>query len=144
MRTYNEALEYSMKNPTELVEYREFFASKDDHRTGFLLNRKHKGLYEYYRGSILQHRGIYNSETSQAEHVRFRTDGTLSIHYFSKDDIIYGEYKYFKEDGTVTDHYFCKSGAHIEELDYLLDEDRDDAFYFTLSLHGIDKEYTFQ
>ena len=144
MRTYKEAMGYSKLNPTELVEYRDSFDSSDHLHTGFLLNRKHEGLYEYYRGSILQHRDIYNSKTSHSEHSRFRSNGTLSRRWFDRGTTRHGECTWFNEDETVTDHYFYISGIIIEELDYLVNEPRDEVFYFTLALHGIDKEYTFQ
>ena len=143
MRNYNEAMEYSKHNPTEVVEFKDSFDKYDQLHTGFLLNRKHEGLNEFYCNNILQHRDIYNAKTLHSEHLHFRSNGTISRHCFGRGCARHGECAWFNEDETVTDHYFYISGSIIKELDYLVNEPRDDAFYVTLALHGIDKEYTF-
>ena len=142
MRTYTEAETYSKKNPTELVEFKDLYPDRCEHWTGFLLNGKRDGLFEYYRGDILLYNDVYNSITLHSEHKWFTCDGSLELHYFRKNKVTHGEYKSFNEDGAVVDQYFYNSGTYVKELDYLVHEERDEAFYFTLSMHGIDKEYT--
>ena len=143
MRTYNEAHEYSKQNPTELVEFCSVCDDRTEWTSGFLLNGKREGLNEYHRDGILQHRGIYNSETSQTKHIYFMPDGSVQRQYFSRRCVVHGEYIWYNEDGSVEHRYFYNSGSAVKELDYLFDEERDDAFYVTLAMHSIDKEYTF-
>ena len=143
MRTYNEAHKYSMKNPTELVEFKEVCYDGSYFRPGSLLNGKREGVFEYFSYGIILNREVYNSKTSQTEHIYFWSDNSISSHYFRKNDIMHGEYVYFNKDRTVNDYCCYNSNTRIEELDYLINEPRDDAFYVTLSLYGIDKEYTF-
>ena len=144
MRTYDEALVYSKKNPTEVVEFNDYSNSINEWLSGSFLNGKKEGMFEYRRDNVLKIRDVHNSKTGQSEHIYFWSDNSIRSHYFSKDDIIYGEYKYFNEDGVAIKHKFYKSSTHVEELDYLVNELRDDTFYVTLALYGIDKEYTFQ
>ena len=143
MRTYDEALEYSKKNPTELVEFYSLHSEEITHWTGFFLNGTFEGVFDYFGHDALLHRDIHNSKTDQTEHLRFRSNGSVSKHYFSRGVLVHGEYSWFNEDSTSSYHQFLVNDKHIEELDYLLDADRDDTFYFTLALYGIDKEYTF-
>ena len=151
MRTYIEAHEYSKLKPTELVE---FYSLRVDgitrmsggpkqYYTGFFLNGKHAGSHVYYSGNIPQYRNIYNSKTSQSEHTRFWSDGCIMKRYFKKTKSMHGEYIEFNGDGTPKYHQFLVNDKHIKELDYLVKDPRDEAFYFTLALYGIDKEYTF-
>ena len=143
MITYNEAKAYSEQNPDELVEFKECYSNKGGWLSGSFLNGKKEGMFEYFSNYMLKFRDVHNSGTQQTEQVHFRSNGMILKHFFSHRNLIHGEYINFNEDGTVNEHCFSKSGAYIEELDYLLDEDRDEAFYVTLALHGIDKEYTF-
>ena len=144
MRTQTEALEYSKQNPTELVEFMELFDNNNIRATGFVLNGKREGNSEYYYNGTLKYRDVYNSKTSHTEHIHFLNDGNIGRHFFSHGITSHGEYIEFNEDISVGGHKFYNLGTYIEELDELLDADRDEAFYFTLAMYGIDKEYTFQ
>ena len=144
MRTYSEARTYSKLNPSELVELKECYYIKGDWLTGFFLNGKQEGVFEYFNMYLLKYRDVYNSKIGQTEISCFRSNGDIRKHYFSKNNVMYGEYIEFNEDGTVNDHCFYNSDTHIKELDDLLDAERDEAFYFTLAMYGIDKEYTCQ
>ena len=142
MRTYHEALVYSELNPTELVEFKDLFSDGITYWTGFFLNGKHEGVFEYYISTGLAKREIHNSKASCTKHTYFMSDGSISKQYFRRRAKAHGEYIEFNEDGTIESHYFKVNSYHVTELDYLIKELRDEAFYFTLALHGIDKEYT--
>ena len=144
MRTRTTALEYSKHHPTEIIEIKEKYSDGSTYFTGFALNGQREGLFEYYRGGIIVKREIYNSTTSQIEHTELRPDGNIRRQYFSRRHCTHGEAIWFDEDGTVTEHCFYNSDTYVNELSYLVNEPRDDVFYFTLALHGIDKEYTFK
>ena len=143
MRTYDEALEYSEQHPTEVVEFRGLDYVGLTKSVGFFLNGEREGAFEYYNRGVLHHKDIYNSKTKQAEHFRFRCNGSISRHFFSQNSIIHGEYRWFNTEGAVIEQCFYNSGTSIDELDYLVHTDRDDVFYVTLALYGIGKEYTF-
>ena len=142
MRTYEEAEMYSKQNPTELVEFNQRYSSSDLW-TGFLLNGEREGVFEFFNTDVLKFRDIHNSKTLHSEHLLFMPDGSVSVHYFRRWPKMHGEYKRFNEDRTVNEHYFYNSDTHIEELNYVVNETRDDVFYVTLAMYGIDKEYTF-
>ena len=121
MCDYYDKLCESEKNPTELISFESTFhndSSKPEF-TGSLLNGKSEGSFVWY----------------------FRT-GAIEANTFFKDGIYHGENIRYNKCGAVLRHVFYKHQVHIEELDYLVNEPRDEAFYFTLSLYGIDKEYT--
>ena len=143
MRTYNEALAHSKKNPTELVEFRERYDINASVCCGFLLNEEREGIVEHFNSEKLVQRDIYNSKSSLSEHLRFWPNGTIRWHYFNKNNIMHGEYIRFDISGVVRTHQFYASCTLIEELKYLINQPRDDVFYFTLAMYGIDKEYTF-
>ena len=141
MRTHKEAMEYSKQNPAELVECKEVYVDKGTQQTGFLLDGKWEGLFEYSRGSILLFSDTYNSKSSHVEHKCFWDDGSIASHYFTRKTIMHGEAINVRSAGSMYERYFVVNNQHMEELDYLVNEPRDEAFYFTLSLYGIDKEY---
>ena len=143
MRTYSEALEYSKKNPTELVEFKKIYSNELTYLTGFFLNGKQEGVFEYFSNCVLLYSDVYNSKRLHSETTCFWSDGSVESCYFRKNKSMHGEHIEFNKDGTIESHYFTVNSYHITELDYLLDADRDDAFYVTLALYGIDKEYTF-
>ena len=132
MRTYDKAIIHSMKNPTELVEFKEMHCSGAAYQIGFFLNGEREGVFEHYRYSKLAQRDTYNSKMSCAEHLHFKLDGSVSRHYFSKDDIIHGEYKWFNikvnnsktlhtehlrfiSNGTIQPHHFYNTSSYHGE-----------------------------
>ena len=141
MRSRIEAMEYSKQNPTELVEFKDLSSNVTTYWAGFFLNGEREGVFDYYSTNVLKFRDVFNSKTQHAEHLHFRPDGRICMHFFRRCRKMHGEYIEFNEDDTVRKHHFYKSGSHIEDLDYLLDAERDDAFYVTLALYEIDKEY---
>ena len=114
MRTYNDARIHSLRNPTEQVEY-----ILSNSSTGILINGKREGLCR-----------------SKNEHAYWYS--------FLKSNKLHGEYKHHSTNGCVISNYFNINNERVEELDYLVNEPRDDAFYVTLALYGIDKEYTIE
>ena len=143
MRTYEEAMEYSLQHPTELAEFIYLYSNGGTMSTGSFLNGKREGLFTYYNhDNKVEQKDTYNSKTSHIERKFFWGDESLESHYFSKNNIMHGEYMQFNEDGTTGYHQFVVNDCYMEELDYLINEPRDEAFYVTLALYGIDKEYT--
>ena len=108
---------YSAANPNEIFTYA--IAYDKTTITGTVMNGVRNGIYTVYYG-----------------------DGDLRWRMFYKDDIKHGECVYYDENGKLMNHYFNVNNIRMKELDYLLNEPRDDAFYVTLALYGIDKEYT--
>ena len=143
MRTCNEAETYSQKNPTELVEFKDWYFNRRSHLTGFFLNGEREGLFELFSDKKLKYTSVFNVKTRHSEHKRLVPAGTVDKHYFRKGVATHGEFVEFNTDGTVGIHRFYNAGKHVEELDYLVHEDRDEAFYVTLALYGIDKDCTF-
>ena len=141
MRSYEKANKYSKQNPTRLVEFKEVYTVRGTQQTGFLLNGERDGLFEYSRGSILLYSDMYNSTTSHVEHKSFWNDRSIASHYFIRKTIMHGEYISFRITGKVRDHHFVVNDHRMKELNYLINEPRDEAFYVTLALYGIDKEY---
>ena len=143
MRTTKEARQYSKQNPTELVEFKEVYSDGSTQRSGFFLNGKREGICDFYQNDphVLDFRDIYNSKTSHAEVFCFWDDGRVASHYFTRKTIMHGEAINVRSAGSMYERYFVVNNQHMEELDYLVNEPRDEAFYFTLSLYGIDKEY---
>ena len=74
--------------------------------------------------------------------VWYHSTGGLECQCQYKNDERHGECIYYDEEGVVIDSYFNINNERVEELDDLVNEPRDESFYFTLSLYGIDKEYT--
>ena len=144
MRTYNKASTFSKKHPTQLVEFRDLYYNKTTCRTGFLLNGVFEGKIVYYQNGnkTAEYIDICNSKTSHVEHTCFWKDGSIERHYFTIKDIMHGEYIRISDTGSVSDNYFVVNNQHVKELDYMINEPRDEAFYVTLALYGIDKEYT--
>ena len=145
MRNYKEerARLYSIQHPNELVEFRDCYSNGTSSVVGFLLNGKREGTFEYYRDSNVVKREIYNSIILKEEHAEIRPNGNIRRQYFNRRYCAHGEYKWFEEDGTLFDSCFYNSGKYVEELNDLVNEPRDESFYVTLALYGIDKEYTF-
>ena len=143
MRTTKEARQYSKQNPTELVEFKEVYSDGSTQRSGFFLNGKREGICDFYQHNphVLDFRDIYNSKTSHAEVFCFWDDGRVASHYFTRKTIMHGEHMSISITGSVCEHYFVVDDRQVKELDYLINEPRDDAFYVTLALYGIDKEY---
>ena len=140
MRTYEEARKYSKQNPDELVKFSDLCSDGTTERAGFFLNGKQEGLVEYYQNgpNALNFMDTFNSKTSYGEHKCFWKDGSVASHHFTRKNIRHGEV--FHDNLDI--HYFVVDTIHISELDDLVNEPRDESFYFTLSLYGIDKEYT--
>ena len=74
--------------------------------------------------------------------VWYHSTGILECQCQYKNDEGHGECIYYNEEGVISDNYFIINNERVEELDDLVNEPRDESFYFTLSLYGIDKEYT--
>ena len=87
--------------------------------------------------------GAFLNGGRHGEFIWYFDTGAIECHCFFKNGESYGEYVYYAINGCVLEHSFrSTNGTRIDELVYLFDEPRDEAFYFTLALHGIDKEYT--
>ena len=116
---YITARRYSVANPAEVVLFKDRHIAPPTPRVeGALLNGQLEGLVLWYtRSSGLECQCLY------------------------KNDERHGECIYYNEDGKPANHYFAQNNDIIEELNYLVNEPRDEAFYVTLALYGIDKEY---
>ena len=87
--------------------------------TGTIMNGVRNGIYTGYYG-----------------------DGVIGCRMFYKDDIKHGECMYYDKNGELMNHYFNVNNTHMKDLNDIVNEPRDESFYFTLSLYGIDKEHT--
>ena len=124
MKTFDniaEAKEYSMFNPDELVKYSKYCHQVKQYCIGHFLNTKREGAM------------LWKS-----------TSNDICYYFFYRNNIMHGEYKRSDDIENFNYHCFYVNGYHLEDLDYLLVTDRDEAFYVTLALYGIDKEHTIQ
>ena len=120
MTGYRDAMLDSRINPGKLLQFQTTFSSDQIKSKGAFLNGEREGEFIWY----------------------FDT-GEIECQCFFKKGESYGEHIYYDIYNCVDHHSFRSTdGMPIEELDYLLNEPRDDAFYVTLALYGIDKEYT--
>ena len=143
MRTMHEAIAYSKKHPDVLVEFKDLYPDSTNNLSGSILNNELEGEIKYYYHGVIEYKDVYDARSAKSEHTIYRRDGSISDQFFCKTSSQHGEFISFDTNGVVTTHMFKVNSYYIKELDYLLDEDRDEAFYVTLALHGIDKEYTF-
>ena len=120
MRLYLDALSYSREHPTELVAYKRITGIGAGVNYGAFLNSKQHGIFSWHDRR-----------------------GKLNCKHFKRNGMSHGEYMLFNDSGDVTIHSMYCNGAIIEALSSMLCDERDDAFYVTLALYGIDKEYTF-
>ena len=143
MRRYTAALVYSNKNPDEVVPYIDLYPNNTTRALGFLLDGKDTGVYEHYNNNKwIDQRIIYNSMSNHKEYIWFWAPGEIKRHQFYKNRELHGEMLVVESNGTISINRFYLHGVYAEEIDYLLDTERDEAFYVTLALYGIDKEYT--
>ena len=88
-----------------------------------------------FTGSVKN--GMYDGEFKW-----FRITGEIHSNRFYKCSQVHGESILYNAVGVILKHCFMLNNRRVEELDYLVNDPRDEAFYVTLALYGIDKEYT--
>ena len=122
MKTFNfvsAAIVYSIDNPSELVECVTKNMLCDTTSYCFFLNGLRHGRFKYCNA-----------------------DGIVLCTEYYISGKFHGECRTMIN--SCMQHGFYVEHERLHELDYLLNEPRDEAFYVTLAMHGIFKEHTIQ
>ena len=135
---YGIAIQYSTYHPYEQVK----FCDLSYRNSVELMRGLNNGKYiRYYHSGECQDIHFFVDDVRHGEYTLFCKNGEISKQLFYKNDALHGEYI---DKNKINDHHFFINGVQMDDLDYLINADRDEAFYVTLALHGIDKEHTIQ
>ena len=122
-RDKEEMKQYSKKNPTELIEYKQLFTNGFPQVICLYLNSELHGEYKlFYPGGGMIEQCFYINDDKQGECNWFYPDGTLYKHCFYQNSKLHGEFKSYNKDGTLEEHWFYLNGRGQAHLDYLLTE----------------------
>ena len=128
---YNVLRDYSEQNPTEILEFIDYYSSGSVYEHLFYKNGNMHGRYRsYYNNSRLLEETMYKDGNKHGKTTNWNYDGTIVEQYFHLNGLKHGEYKCYDSDGSVKQHYFYIEGVEQPQLQYLTIE-RDE---ITLSL----------
>ena len=145
-----DAISYSRKHPTEEVEHKMKCMTRDIgnineksvcHTCYFMNGKRHGMEYSVFNNGVVRDRCNYVNGEREGLHEVYYDNKQIRCSRFFVNGKVHGEYRFYNECGIIETNCFFVNYIHEKELNYLVNEPRDEAFYFTLALYGISPEH---